>query len=115
MKRKINTKPIITCWDMDDTLWRIRLDQKDQVPDFDLIMVMRWFWMNGHVVNVWSAGGIDYATQICRKLGIDEFVDDVIAKGSIIPDIAFDDELTKLAKVDVHVQRDTPTFEERHN
>ena len=115
MNRKINTRPITVCFDVDDTLWRIRQEQKDQVPDLELISVLRWFWMNGDNVYVWSAGGVDYAKQICKKLGIDEYVTDVIRKGSIKPHISFDDELTEMSTVDIHVQRDTPTFEDKHN
>ena len=116
MKRKINTKPKTICFDIDDTLWRIRLDKHDQVPDYDLIAVMRWFYMNGDTVYVWSAGGVDYAKQICSKLGIDEYVDEIIPKGDFFgtADITFDDEEVSLGKTNIHVQREGPTYEERH-
>lgn len=116
MKRKINTKPKIICFDVDDTLWRVRHEQKDQVPDYDLIAVLRWFFMNGDTVHVWSAGGVDYAKQICKKLGIDEYVDEVIPKGDFFgkPDISFDDEEVSLGRMNIHVQREDHTYEERH-
>ena len=116
-KRKENKRPITVAFDIDDTLWRIRSEKKDQVPDYDLIAVLRWFWSNGDKVYVWSAGGIDYAAQICVKLGIDEYIDGVVEKGlnGLNPDLVFDDALTKLGKVDVHVQRDGMTYEEKYH
>jgi hypothetical protein len=91
-------------FDIDDTLWKVREKQLDQVPDYDLIAVVRWFYNNGDDVFFWSAGGVDYATQIIRKLGLDEY-GWVIEKGSQLVDIAFDDQETKLGIVDVKVQR----------
>ncbi len=115
-------------FDIDDTLWKIRrraplCDETcpkpyctvhnpkfDQVPDYDLIQVLRWFATNGDEVFVWSAGGVDYAQQIVTKLGLDELVT-VIPKsepqeGNTFIDIAFDDCETRLAKVDVQVRRE---------
>jgi len=91
---------------IDDTLYKIRLDKRDQIPDYDLIQVLRWFHRNGDDVYVWSAGGIDYAKTFVRKLGLDDLVT-VVAKGSFIPDIAFDDCETDLAKVDIRIERET--------
>lgn len=91
-------------FDIDDTLWKVREKQLDQVPDYDLIQLVRWFAGNGDEVFFWSAGGVDYATQIIRKLGLDE-LGTVIEKGSIKVDIAFDDQETNLGIVDVKVRR----------
>jgi len=96
---------ITVAFDIDDTLWKVRPDQKDQVPDYDLIAVLRWFYQNGDDVFVWSAGGIDYAVTIVKKLGLDEMVT-VIAKGSMKVDLAFDDCETELGKVDIQVNRE---------
>ncbi|MCP6727568.1 MAG: hypothetical protein KJI69_06170 [Patescibacteria group bacterium] len=93
-------------FDIDDTLHKIRLDKRDQVPDFDLFQVLRWFHGNGDEVYVWSAGGIDYATNYVRRMGIDSMVT-VIRKGAIKVDISFDDMETNLATVDVKVNRDS--------
>src|SRR3990167_5910232 len=75
-------------FDIDDTLWKVRVRTHkdghqigDQVPDYDLIQVFRWFVNNGDEVFVWSAGGVDYAKIIVEKLGLDEMVT-VIPKGS---------------------------------
>lgn len=93
-------------FDIDDTLFKIRLDKKDQVPDFELLQVLRWFHQNGDDVYVWSAGGIDFANRFVTKMGIDDIVT-VIRKGSIKVDIAFDDMETNLATVDVKVNRES--------
>lgn len=98
---------ITVAFDIDDTLWKVRVrgNKGDQIPDYDLIQVLRWFYENGDKVIVWSAGGIDYALKIAEKLGIDEMVT-VVEKGSIKTDIAFDDRETKLGKVDIQVKRE---------
>ncbi len=99
-------------FDIDDTLYKIRLDKRDQIPDYDLIQVLKWFHKNGDEVYVWSAGGLDYAKTFVRKLGLDDFVT-VIRKrdyrSNDIPemDIAFDDCETNLAKVDILVRRES--------
>ncbi len=103
-------------FDIDDTLYKIRKEERDQVPDYDLIQVLRWFYNNGDNVYVWSAGGIDYAKTIVKKLGLDRMVT-VIPKVALGDDsnphqidIAFDDCETKLAKVDIRVKRETPNY-----
>ena len=104
-------------FDIDDTLWKVRIREVDgrqvgdQVPDYDLIQVLKWFYNNGDNIFVWSGGGVDYAQQIVDKLGLTDMVQ-VIPKVALNDDsnpynidIAFDDEETDLAKVDVHVRR----------
>ena len=114
------------CFDIDDTLWKIRrltplctkecvvdeycqihTPKLDQVPDYDLIQVLRWFFNNGDEIFFWSAGGIDYCETIVRKLGLDEY-GKVVDKGSFRPDIAFDDAETDLGIVDIRVNRIAP-------
>lgn len=94
-------------FDIDDTLWKIRKEEgfMDQVPDYDLIQVLRWFYQNGDTIYFWSAGGEDYCQTIVTKLGLDEY-GTVIEKGSIQPDIAFDDMEVSLGKVNVRVRRE---------
>ena len=95
-------------FDIDDTLFKIRVNKRDQVPDYDLIQVLKWFYQNGDEIYVWSAGGIDYTENFVKKMGLDDMVA-VIRKGSIKVDIAFDDEETNLAIVDVKINRNTDT------
>jgi len=105
-------KKLKVAFDIDDTIWKIVETSSDgktrQVPDYDLIQVLRWFYNNGDEVFVWSAGGLDYAQTIVDKLGLTDMVK-VIPKnnydGKIEIDIAFDDFDTKLAKVDIRVNR----------
>lgn len=116
-------------FDVDDTLWKIRRQKTpkgqryDQVPDYDMIAVLRWFYENGDQVYVWSAGGMDYAQQIVNKLGLDDMVTVVPKRGwpteggggsdmKIAPDmdIVFDDEVVTLGKVNVQVKRDKENF-----
>lgn len=94
-------------FDIDDTLWKIRAEEgfMDQVPDYDLIQVLRWFVQNGDTIYFWSAGGTDYCQTIVTKLGLDD-LGTVIEKGSIKVDIAFDDQETNLGTVDVRVNRE---------
>lgn len=111
------------CWDIDDTLWKCRYDRPncdencpkdeyctvhrpkmDQVPDYDIIQVLRWFFQNGDEIFFWSAGGMDYCQDIVIKLGLNHY-GKVVEKGSFKPDIAFDDQKTTLGKVDVRVNR----------
>lgn len=95
-------------FDIDDTLWKIDAKHMRQVPDYDLIQVLRWFYNNGDQVYVWSAGGMDYAKTIVDKLGLTDMVT-VISKEVVQDnrmDIAFDDCETNLATVDVVVKRE---------
>ena len=103
-------------FDIDNTLWEI-VKGKDgklhQVPDHDLIQVLRWFHANGDTVYVWSAGGMDHAETISKKLGLEKLVT-VIPKGiygepksGLKIDLSFDDEAVKLASVNIKVQRES--------
>lgn len=102
-------------FDIDHTLWKIvkGADQKaHQVPDYDLIQVLRWFHANGDEIFIWSAGGVDYAKMIANKLGLDTLVT-VIPKGiygepesGLKMDLCFDDEEVKLASVNILIKRD---------
>ena len=101
-------------FDIDDTIWKIDRKHKIQVPDYDLIQVLRWFANNGDEVFVWSAGGQDYAQTIVDKLGLTDLVEVIpkISSAKILEkryegmDIAFDDCETNLAKVDQRVKRE---------
>lgn len=108
MKKKI-------AFDIDHTIWKIvkgNDGKMHQVPDYDLIQVLRWFHANGDEVYIWSAGGVDYAKMIAHKLGFDTFVT-VIAKGiygepesGLKIDLCFDDEEVNLASVNIRVSRE---------
>jgi|2_EtaG_2_1085320.scaffolds.fasta_scaffold81561_3 hypothetical protein len=92
-------------FDIDDTLWKCRRKQMDQVPDYDLINILIWFYNNGDNVYVWSAGGMDYALQIVTKLGLDDMVTILDKDKKHDMDICFDDEQVNLAKINIHISR----------
>lgn len=116
MKRNITV-----AFDIDHTLWKVIEDTCDvsathprgwrirQVPDYDLIAVLRWFYNNGDKIYVWSAGGVDYAKMVCEKLGLDHMVE-ILPKGNWSGrphvDLCFDDEDVELARVNVQMKRD---------
>ena len=117
-------KKLRVAWDIDDTLYKVRrpFDSDKhtypQIPDYDLIQVLRWFHANDHECFVWSAGGEDYAQTIVNKLGLTDMVT-VIPKVALNDpsnphsiDIAFDDSETKLARVDVRVKREENDYGE---
>ncbi len=93
-------------FDVDDVLWKIDKEYARQVPDYNIIQVLLWFYNNGDEVFVWSAGGLDYAQTIVDKLGLTKMVT-VIEKNAddYDIDIAFDDCETNLATVDIKVKR----------
>lgn len=94
-------------FDVDDTLYKIVTinGTASQVPDYDLIAVLRWFAYNHDEVFVWSAGGIDYAQSIVDKLGLTRMVKVIAKEKREDIDVAFDDAETGLAKVDIRVKR----------
>jgi phosphoserine phosphatase len=106
-------------FDIDDTLWKIRIREVDgrvvgdQVPDFDLINVLRWFATNGDDVYVWSAGGVLYAQQIVDKLGLTDLV--IVIPKQHDPhyqiDLAFDDEPVTLGLANCRIRR--PDYEKQ--
>jgi hypothetical protein len=104
-------------FDVDDTLWKVRIRKAggrlvgDQIPDYDLIQVLRWFAANRDDVYVWSAGGVDYAQTIVDKLGLSEFVTVVPKQEAprFIPDLTFDDEAIETGTVNCRVRR--PDYE----
>jgi hypothetical protein len=108
----INGK-LAVCFDVDDTIWKIDHKHHIQVPDYDLIQVLRWFVANGDEVFVWSAGGCEYAQIIVGKLGLTDMVK-VIPKGALGNkqlniDLTFDDDCHEaIGKVNVVVKREQP-------
>ncbi len=94
-------------FDIDNTLAKIVLQdgKQCQIPDYDLIQVLRWFVKNGDKVYVWSAGGIDYAKTWIYKLGLCDYVKVIPKMRHSKMDIAFDDCETNLAKIDIIVKR----------
>ncbi len=64
-------------FDVDDTLYKCTYPEKNvlelpklvQVPDYDLIQVLRWFHQNGDTLYVWSgAGAFSLNTNLSPKI-----------------------------------------------
>lgn len=98
---ELKKRPLSIAFDVDGTLM-VKGDSGQDVPNYSLIMVLAWFCNAGHEVYVWSGGGVGYAENVVRKLGLEKSVT-VIAKGSKKVAIAFDDELVSLGITNVQV------------
>lgn len=84
------------CFDVDGTLIKLQ----DDTPRYEIINLFLTFQRLGYTLYVWSGGGVDYAARWVEKLGLKV---EVIAKGSLKPDIAIDDEDVKLGTVNLKV------------
>lgn len=96
-------------FDIDNTLHKV-IESPDgkfhQVPDYDLIGVLRWFANNGDQVYIWSAGGVDYATAFAQKFGLDKLVTVIPKEAGTNMDLCFDDQEVTLAACNIQVRRD---------
>jgi len=54
-------------------------------------------------IYVWSSGGMWYANEFVRELGLEEYVDYIVEKNFQGIDICFDDRMVNLAKVNIKV------------
>jgi trehalose-6-phosphatase len=90
-------------FDVDGTLIHKMSESNMDVPKYDTILLLGTLSELPEVqIYVWSGGGVEYATRWCEKLGLLHVVK-IVAKGSFIPDIAFDDEDVALGKVNIKV------------
>jgi len=102
-------------FDIDDTLWKVvgEFPRFRQVPEYDLIAVLRWFHQNGDTVFVWSAGGMEYAQNIVNNLGLTDMVKVVQKSSELRPDLTFDDQAVELGRVNIRVSRPAPAGERK--
>jgi len=91
-------------FDVDDTLIipSVAGYAKD-VPNYKTIAIFNWFKEQGHYMIIWSGSGVDWAKTWAEKLGLE--ADEYPRKGEIKVDIAFDDCIVELGKVNVKVKR----------
>lgn len=105
-------------FDVDDTLYEVVYEFRNgidipirQIPDYDLIHILKWHLRNGDKVFVWSAGGIEYATSICEKLGIESHVKIIEKSLSSAEDhsinLTYDDQAVNLGQFNILVKRST--------
>ena len=86
-------------FDIDGCLIHLSGDLED-TPRYGVLDLFRWFQRHGHDMVIWSGGGIDYATRWARRMGLEARI---IEKGSIVPDLAVDDEHVKLGTLNLKV------------
>lgn len=97
-------------FDIDDTLLVPSLVHhrltggKNDVPNYEVISILKWFQLQGNEIILWSAGGMDYARHWGEKFGLEPFEVREKKKSEDI-DICFDDCDVDLAKVNVKVKR----------
>ncbi len=92
-------------WDVDDCLIIPSVVTGDRdIPNYETIAVYRWFQAQGCHMIVWSGSGLDWARSWSEKLGLKP--DEIRMKQkSDDVDIAFDDCVVDLGKVNVRVGR----------
>ena len=90
---------ITVAFDVDGCL--ITEDGYDR-PRHEIIWALMWFHKMGHLVFVWSGGGIPYAQQVVDKLNLTKYCR-VVEKGAFKADVAFDDCEADLATVMIRV------------
>lgn len=76
----------------------------DNVPNYEVIAVYRFFQSQGHHMIIWSGSGIDWAKRWGQKFGLEPFEVRMKQKSEDV-DICFDDCTVDLAKVNVKVKR----------
>lgn len=93
-------------FDIDDTLIipSVATGLGENIPNYEVIAVYKWFQSQGHFMVVWSGSGLDWASRWSEKLGLKP---DYICKKEKRPDIdiAFDDCDVDLGKVNIKVKR----------
>jgi len=73
-------------------------------PNYDTIVIYKWFQAQGNEMILWSGSGMDWAKTWGEKFGLQPFEVRVKEKSDDV-DIAFDDCDVDLAKVNVKVKR----------
>jgi len=97
---------MIIAFDVDDTIIvpSIATGLPTDTPNYETIAIYNWFKSQGCCMIIWSGGGIDYARMWADKLGLKP--DDIRVKQKYDDiDIAFDDCIVDLAKVNIRVKR----------
>lgn len=91
-------------FDIDDTLLIPSVVAGENVPNYEVIAVLRWFQANGYEIILWSGSGVDWAKRWGEKFGLAPFEVRMKEKS---PDIAisFDDCDVDLGRVNVKVKR----------
>jgi len=93
-------------FDIDDTILipSVATASGDNVPNYEVIAVLRFFQAQGHEIILWSGSGVDWAKRWGEKFGLEPFTIRAKEKSEDV-DIAFDDCDVDLAKVNIKVKR----------
>lgn len=97
---------LVVSFDIDDTLIvpSVATGFSRDTPNYETILIYKWFQNQDCYMIIWSGGGIDYAKTWADKLGlkVDEFR--VKQKYNDV-DIAIDDCFVDLGKINVKIKR----------
>lgn len=74
----------------------------EDAPRHEIINLFRGFYGLGCEMIIWSGGGIEYAERWADRLGLNAII---AAKGSLRPDLTFDDEEITLGICNYQVPR----------
>lgn len=88
-------------FDVDGTL--IKKTGNGDEPRYEIIQMAKTLSDLGHTVFVWSGGGEDYALNWARKLGLYPKIRILPKSKTFDIDVAFDDNMVELAKINVIV------------
>jgi hydroxymethylpyrimidine pyrophosphatase-like HAD family hydrolase len=91
---------ITVAFDVDDTLIK-RGGEYPDVPRYDIINLFKMFQQLGCEMYIWSGGGVEYAKEWSRRLGLETAI--ITDKGIFKPDIAVDDQHCDLGVVNLYV------------
>lgn len=76
----------------------------DNVPNYPVIAVYKFFQDQGHEMILWSGSGMDWAKRWGEKFGLEPFTVRMKEKSEDV-DLAFDDCDVSLAKLNIKVKR----------
>lgn len=93
-------------FDIDDTILipSVASGFGNDTPNYETIVILKWFQDQGHEIVLWSGSGVDWAKKWGEKFGLQPFEVRPKQKSEDI-DIAFDDCDVDLGKVNVKVKR----------
>lgn len=105
-------KKLKIAFDIDDTILIpsvANTGSKENIPNYEIIEIYRFFQRQGHHMILWSGSGVDWAQRWGEKFGLnpDEVRIKIRPNNEPWPDvdIAFDDCPVDLARVNIQVAR----------
>lgn len=98
-------KKMKIAFDVDETLITPKNvgETKEDIPNYDVVAIYKWFQDQGCHMIVWSGGGLDWAKRWVEKLGLEPCEIRIKQKSEDV-DICFDDMEVDLAKVNIKLK-----------